>query len=66
MFHLGMDFTRDNDNTLCISSTKYIEKLIKNYKNLFGMKSKDFTSPLEKGDRPKLNMSEYISVPVHD
>jgi Reverse transcriptase (RNA-dependent DNA polymerase) len=35
-FHLGMDFTRDDDNTLCISPTKYIEKLIKNYENFFG------------------------------
>jgi Reverse transcriptase (RNA-dependent DNA polymerase) len=30
-FHHGMDFTRDDDGTLCISPTKYIEKLIKNY-----------------------------------
>jgi hypothetical protein len=27
-FHLGMDFSRDEDNTLCLSSTKYVEKLI--------------------------------------
>jgi hypothetical protein len=26
-FHLGMDFTRDDDGMLCISPTKYIEKL---------------------------------------
>jgi phage anti-repressor protein len=37
-FHLGMDFTRDDGNTLCISPTKYIEKLIKNDEKLFGMK----------------------------
>jgi Reverse transcriptase (RNA-dependent DNA polymerase) len=30
-FQLGMDFTRDKDNTLCISPTTYIEKLVKNY-----------------------------------
>jgi hypothetical protein len=30
-FHLGMDFTRDDDGTLCISPTKNIEKIIKNY-----------------------------------
>jgi Reverse transcriptase (RNA-dependent DNA polymerase) len=35
MFHLGMDFTRDDDGTLCISPTKYIEKsLVKATKNL--------------------------------
>jgi hypothetical protein len=28
-FHLGMNFTRDDDGTLCISPKKYIEKLIK-------------------------------------
>jgi Reverse transcriptase (RNA-dependent DNA polymerase) len=36
-FHLGMDFTGDEDVTLCISPTKYIEKLIKNYKKSFGI-----------------------------
>jgi Reverse transcriptase (RNA-dependent DNA polymerase) len=37
-FHLGMDFTRDEDNTFCISPTKYIDKLVKNYEKTFGMK----------------------------
>jgi hypothetical protein len=35
-FHLGMDFTRDDNNTY--GAVKCIEKLIKNYKELFGMK----------------------------
>jgi hypothetical protein len=35
-FHLGMDFSPDEDNTLCLSSTKYVEKLIKNYERMFG------------------------------
>jgi hypothetical protein len=30
-FHLAMDFTRDDDNTLCISPAKCIDKLVKNY-----------------------------------
>jgi hypothetical protein len=46
-FHLGMDFKRDDDNILCISPTKYIEKLIKNYEKLFGMKlSQNIASPI--------------------
>jgi Reverse transcriptase (RNA-dependent DNA polymerase) len=58
-FHLGVDFTRDDDNTLCISPTKYIEKLIKNYEKLFGMKpSQNVTSPLYKGDHPELDTSK--------
>jgi hypothetical protein len=48
-FHFSMDFTGDEDGTLCISPMKYIEKLIKNYEKSFGMKPKEFTSPLEKG-----------------
>jgi Reverse transcriptase (RNA-dependent DNA polymerase) len=61
-FHLGMDFTRDEDNTLCISPTKYIHKLVKKYEKLFGMKpSTSVTSPLEKGDHPELDTSELCT-----
>jgi hypothetical protein len=60
-FHLGMDFTREDDGTLCISPTKYIEKLIKNYEKSFGIKTKDFASPLEKGDHPELDTSELCT-----
>jgi hypothetical protein len=60
-FHLGMDFTRDDDGTLCISPIKYIAKLIKNYEKSFGIKPKEFASPLEKGDHPELDMSELCS-----
>jgi Reverse transcriptase (RNA-dependent DNA polymerase) len=62
VFHLGMDFTRDKDNALCISPTKYIEKLVKNDEKLFGMKpSQNVTSPLEKGDHPGLDSSELYN-----
>jgi Reverse transcriptase (RNA-dependent DNA polymerase) len=58
-FHLGMDFTRDDDSTLCISPTKYIDKLVKNYKKKFGMKpNTSVTSPLKKGDHPELDTSD--------
>jgi hypothetical protein len=30
-FHLGMNFHRDNDGTLCITSLKCIEKMVGNY-----------------------------------
>jgi hypothetical protein len=57
-----MDFTRDEDNTLCISPTKYIDKLVKNYEKTFGMKpNTSVTSPLEKGDHPELDTSELCS-----
>jgi hypothetical protein len=47
---------------LCISPTKYIEKLIKNSKKLFGMKpSQNVKSPLDKGDHPELDTPELCS-----
>jgi hypothetical protein len=52
-----MDFTRDDDNTLCISPTNYIEKLVKNYQKLFDMNSsQNVTSPLDKEDHTELGM----------
>jgi hypothetical protein len=60
-FHLGMDFSRDEDNTLCLSSTKYIEKLMKNYERMFGeLPKQNVTSPLEKGDHPEIDTSELL------
>ena len=60
-FHLGMDFSCDEDNTLCLLSTKYIEKLMKNYERMFGESPKqNVTSPLEKGDHPEMDTSELL------
>jgi hypothetical protein len=60
-FRLNMDFTSGEDGTLRISPTKYIEKLIKNYEKLFGMKPKEYASPLEKGDLPELDTSRLCT-----
>jgi hypothetical protein len=56
--HLGMDISRDEDNTLCLSSTKCVEKLIKNFERMFGEPPKQtVSSPLKKGDHPDLDTS---------
>jgi hypothetical protein len=61
-FHLGMDITRDDDNTLCISPTKDLDKLAKNYEKSFGLKpNTSVMSPLEKGDHPELDTSELCT-----
>jgi Reverse transcriptase (RNA-dependent DNA polymerase) len=60
-FHLGMDFTRVDDGTLCISPTKYIEKLIKNYKKSFGINPQGVCFPIIKGDNPELDMLELCN-----
>jgi hypothetical protein len=36
-FHLCMNFHHANDGTLCITSLKYIEKMIGNYEILYGV-----------------------------
>jgi hypothetical protein len=60
-FHLGMDFFRDEDNTFCLSSIKYVEKLIMNYERMFGQQPKqNVSSPLEKGDHPEIDSSDLL------
>ena len=60
-FHLGMDFYRDKDGTLCMAPKKYIEKLIANYEREFGQSPKqNVTSPVEKNDHPELDTSELL------
>ena len=60
-FHLGMEFARDDDTTLRLSSAKYIEKLNKNYERMFGeLPRQNYTSPLEKGDHPEVDTSEFL------
>jgi hypothetical protein len=60
-YHLGMDVYRDNTGTLCISPKKYIEKMIASYEQFFGSKpSQKYSSPLEKGDHPEFDTSDYL------
>ena len=60
-FHLGCDFFRDEDGTLCMAPKKYIEKMVNNFVLLFGHKpTQAVTSPLEKGDHPELDTSELL------
>ena len=60
-FHLGMDFYRDEDGTLCMAPRKYIEKMLANYERLFGGPPKqNVTSPIEKGDHPELDTTEFL------
>lgn len=60
-FHLGCDFFREDDGTLCIAPRKYIDKMISTYEDLFGSKPKQTVlSPLEKGDHPELDTSDLL------
>ena len=60
-FHLGMDFFRDEDGTLCMAPRKYIDKLLNVYQQMFGGPPKQtMQSPLEKGDHPELDTSDFL------
>ena len=60
-FHLGCDFYRDDDGTLCLEPKRYIKKMVASYEQMFGTKPKtSYLSPLEKGDHPELDTSELL------
>jgi Reverse transcriptase (RNA-dependent DNA polymerase) len=64
--HLGMNFVRDRNGELCISPTKYIEKMMDTHKKFFGENPKqNVTSPLERGDHPELDASEFLDLVVN-
>jgi hypothetical protein len=59
-YHLGCDYFRDNDDTLCYGPRKYIVKLMDQYESMYGCKPKEYTSPLEKGDHPEIDTTEEL------
>ena len=59
-FHLGCDFYRDEDGNLCYAPKRYIEKMLENYRRIFGQNPRKASSPLVKGDHPELDSSELL------
>jgi hypothetical protein len=61
-FHLGCDFNRDKDGTLCMAPEQYIERMVSQYERMFGSKPRTnkFTSPLEKNDHPETDGTEFL------
>jgi hypothetical protein len=60
-FHLGCDYFRDKDGTLCAGPRTYVDRMIAQYVSLFGCKPKmNVSSPLEKNDHPELDDSELL------
>ena len=59
-YHLGCDHYIDSYGDLDYASKKYIEKLILEYVNMYGVKPKQYSSPLESGDHPELDTSEEL------
>jgi hypothetical protein len=59
-YHLGCDYFRDPDGTLCYGPRKYIMKMLDDFERIFGCKPKEYTSPLEKGDHPEIDTSAEL------
>ena len=61
-YHLGMTFWHNECGELCISPTRYIDKMVDTYVQLFGQKpSTKALSLLENGDHPaEIDDSEFL------
>ena len=60
-YHLGCDYYRDEDGTLCVGPKRYIEKMVTEYERLYGSKpSTKSLSPLEANDHPELDTSPIL------
>jgi hypothetical protein len=58
-FHLGCNFERDENGVLLMRPTKFIERMVESYRQMFGEKPKSYQSPLEPGDHPEIDTSEF-------
>ena len=60
-FHLGCDFFRDENGTLCMAPRKYIDRMIDSYKNLLKKKiPSNYKLPLEKRHYSELDNTKLL------
>ena len=59
-YHIGLNYSQDEDGTLKTQPKKYIEKMNDYYKRTFDDLPKKFTSPLEKGDHPEVDETPLL------
>ena len=60
--HLGVDYTRDKDQTLVCQPKKYIDRLLESYQSMFKQDPpKNKRTPLEKNDHPELDDTELLT-----
>ena len=62
-YHLGCDYFRDDEGTLCSAPLQYIARMNDSYVRIFGEEPKQkWSSPLEKNDHPELDTSELLDI----
>ena len=59
-YHLGADYFRDEDGTLCQSARGYVERMSDNFERMFGHKPREYKSPLEPNDHPELDLTPEL------
>jgi hypothetical protein len=60
-YHFGCDFFCDSNGIMCMAPNKYIDKMVSTYEQMSGCKPcTQVSSPLEKGDHPKIDTSELL------
>ena len=60
-YHLGCNYWRDDDGTLCVGPTAYIDKMVAEYERLYGSKPQTlYQSPLDKNDHPEIDTSAIM------
>ena len=63
VYHLGCDYFRDKDGTLCYGPRKHISKMISDFEMMFGCKPREYMSPLEKDDdHPKIDTTKEFDL----
>jgi Reverse transcriptase (RNA-dependent DNA polymerase) len=59
-YHLGCDYIREPNGTLCYGPRRYIDKMEQDNISMFGTKPKAYVSPLEPGDHPEFDASDLL------
>ena len=61
-FHLGCGFEWDSDGTLAMDPSRYINKMVQSYEQMFGSNpTEKVQSPLERGNHPELDTTEFLN-----
>ena len=59
-FHLGCDYSRDEEGVLMQRPTKYLERIEAGFVSIFGHPPRHYRGPLEKGDNLELDASPLL------
>jgi hypothetical protein len=59
-YHVGCNYFHSMDGTLSYGPRRYIDKIMGKFENMFGCKPREYTSPLEKGNHPKVDYSDEL------